>query len=64
MRAATVNPNQDDATPQQRVTLTPEQVRARRRRNVAIGISIALLVVLFYVVTIAKLGPGIFNRPL
>lgn len=64
MRAVTVNPNQDNATPPQRVTLTPEQVRARRRRNVAIGVSIALLVVLFYVVTIAKLGPGVFNRPL
>jgi hypothetical protein len=64
MRATTLDPNQDEATPPQRVTLTPEQVRARRRRNVAIGISIALLVVLFYVVTIAKLGPGVFNRPL
>jgi hypothetical protein len=53
-----------DQKPPQRVTLTPEQLRARSRRNIAIGVSIALLVVLFYLVTIAKLGPGIFNRPL
>lgn len=43
--------------------LTPEQDRARRRRNMAIAITIALLCVLFYAVTIAKLGPGILSRP-
>ncbi len=47
----------------QPVRLTPEQARARRSRNIAIAIVVALLCVLFYVVTIAKLGPGILVRP-
>lgn len=39
-----------------RVTLTPEEKAARRRRSVAIGLFLVGLVVIFYVVTIAKLG--------
>lgn len=54
--------NRPDEFPQP-PQLTPEQARARSRRNMAIGIAIALLCVLFYVVTIAKLGPGILSRP-
>lgn len=38
------------------VTLTPAQQKARRQRNVAIGLAVALLCALFYAVTIAKLG--------
>ena len=44
------------------VVLTPEQKRARSRRNIAIGLSLVLLIVLFYVVTIAKLGPGVLGK--
>jgi hypothetical protein len=36
--------------------LTAEQMRNRRRRNLAIGLSVAFLAVLFYAITIAKLG--------
>ncbi|GGE14369.1 hypothetical protein GCM10011390_36930 [Aureimonas endophytica] len=39
-----------------RVTLTPAEKAARRRRSVAIGLFLAALVVIFYVVTIAKMG--------
>ncbi len=46
------------------VTLTPEQLKSRRQRNVAIGLAVGFLVLLFYAVTIAKLGPGVLNRPL
>lgn len=46
------------------IRLTPTQKKARRSRNVAIGIGLALLVVIFYVATIAKFGPAILNRPL
>jgi hypothetical protein len=42
-------------TPDDRVTLTPAEQAARRRRSVAIGIVLVALVVLFYVVTIAKI---------
>jgi hypothetical protein len=46
------------------VSLTPAQQRSRRARNVAIGLALGLFALLFYVVTIVKLGPGILNRPL
>jgi len=46
------------------LTLTSEQKRARQQRNVAIGLAIGAFVLLFYVVTIVKLGPGVLNRPL
>lgn len=38
------------------VTLTDAEQRARRKRSVAIGIFLVVLVVIFYVVTIAKMG--------
>lgn len=44
--------------------LTPEQARSRRARNIAIGLAIGFMVVLFYAVTIVKLGPGILNKPM
>ncbi|MCV0428270.1 MAG: hypothetical protein K5905_22670 [Roseibium sp.] len=46
------------------VKLTPEQAKKRRSRSIAIAVVLAALVVLFYVVTIVKLGPGVVNRPL
>jgi type II secretory pathway component PulM len=44
------------------VVLTPEQQRARRARNIAIGVGVALLIVLFYAVTIVRLGGAVANR--
>ncbi|MBB6467015.1 hypothetical protein HNQ96_002891 [Aminobacter lissarensis] len=46
------------------VTLTEKQKTARRSRNVAIGLALAALVIIFYLATIAKFGPGILDRPL
>lgn len=46
------------------VELTEQQKKARRSRSVALGVVLAVLVVLFYVVTIIKVGPGLFNRPM
>ncbi|WP_280953023.1 hypothetical protein [Mangrovicella endophytica] len=40
----------------ERVKLTEAEARARRRRSVAIGLFLVGLVILFYVVTIAKMG--------
>jgi hypothetical protein len=45
-------------------TLTDEQKRRRRARSIAIAVSLGALVVLFYIVTVVKLGPGVLNRPL
>jgi hypothetical protein len=44
------------------VELTDRQKRARRSRSVAIALCLGALVVLFYVVTIAKFGPAILNK--
>ena len=46
------------------IRLTEEQKRRRRARSIAIGLVLAGLVALFYIVTIVKLGPGVLNRPL
>ena len=46
------------------VTLTPAQVKNRRLRNLAVGLAIGALVVLFYVMTLAKLGgQGVVGTP-
>jgi hypothetical protein len=46
------------------IVLTEEQKRRRRARSIAIALALGALVVLFYIVTIVKLGPGIMVRPL
>lgn len=46
------------------VVLTPEQSRRRRARDIAIASLLGFLAVLFYVVTIVKLGPNVLHRPL
>ncbi len=38
------------------VTMTEAQKKSRRNRNIALGLALAGLVVLFYVMTWAKLG--------
>ena len=44
--------------------LSPEDLKRRRRRSIAIALTLAALVALFYALTMAKLGPQILNRPL
>jgi len=46
------------------IVLTDEQKRRRRARSIAIGLTLGALVLLFYVVTIVKLGPVVLHRPL
>ncbi|MBL4756184.1 MAG: hypothetical protein JKY32_00655 [Rhizobiales bacterium] len=45
------------------VEIEEEFFRRRRARSYAIAAILLGLVVLFYVVTIVKLGPGILDRP-
>ncbi|MFT0890814.1 hypothetical protein [Pseudochelatococcus sp. G4_1912] len=45
------------------VKLTPEERRRQRGRNIAIGVVLGALFVLFYVLTIARLGANVFSRP-
>ena len=49
--------------PEQGIVLTDEQKRRRRARSLAIALSLGALVLLVYLVTIVKLGPGVMNRP-
>ena len=53
-------PGQDDGVGM----LTPEQIRTRRARNIAIGLLVGLMVVLVYVLTIAKIGSHVAERAL
>jgi len=46
------------------IVLTEEQKRRRRARSIAIALSLGALVLLVYLVTVVKLGPGVLNRPL
>ncbi|WP_174235748.1 hypothetical protein [Pseudohoeflea suaedae] len=47
-----------------KVELTEAQKKARRSRSIALGLVLAALAVLFYVITVIKLGPNLFNRPM
>jgi hypothetical protein len=48
--------------PEERIRLTPEQVRKRRARNIAIGLALAMFAGLFYAITVVKLGPGVLGK--
>jgi len=41
-----------------------EFLARRRRRSVALGLVLAAIVLIFYVLTIVKLGPNVFDRVL
>ena len=43
---------------------SPEDMARRRRRNPALALVLAGLVVFFFVVTLVKTVPAIMNRPL
>ena len=45
-------------------TLTPEEEAARRRRrkSIALGLVLGLLVLIFYALTIVKVGPGVITQ--
>lgn len=46
------------------IEMTEAQKKARRSRSIAIGLSLAALVALFYIITLVKFGPAILNRPM
>jgi len=46
------------------IVLTEEQKRRRRARSIAIALALGAFVLLVYLVTIVKLGPGVLIRPL
>jgi hypothetical protein len=43
---------------------TDQDAKRRRRNSIALGLVLGALVLIFYVLTIVKMGPGVFNREL
>ena len=41
-----------------------EMAARRRKRSIAIGLALGALVIIFYVLTIVKMGPAVLDRPL
>jgi hypothetical protein len=46
------------------IVLSAEQRRRRRARSIVLALVLAGFAILFYAVTIVKLGPQILNRPI
>ncbi len=46
------------------VTLTPDELKARKRRNLWIALAITSFVLLVFFITIAKLQAGVLDRPI
>jgi hypothetical protein len=43
---------------------TPEDLARRRRRSIALALVLVAMVVLFFITTIVRLGPGVAERTL
>jgi hypothetical protein len=46
------------------VIMTPEELQARKRRNLWIALSVAAFVLLVFLITVTKLQANILDRPL
>lgn len=51
-------------TPNEFVALTPDQERARKRRNVMLALSVAAFMVLVFLITVSRVGGAIMERSL
>jgi hypothetical protein len=60
MTSVTMKDIGNERKPEPGIKLTDEQQRARRARSIAIAVSLGVLVVLFYIVTLVK-GPGVLD---
>jgi hypothetical protein len=41
-----------------------EAAARRRRRSIALGLALGAFVLIVYILTIVKMGPAVFDRPL
>lgn len=46
------------------IKLTPEQEKARKRRNLWLALALAAFIALVYLITVAQLGANVLHRPL
>lgn len=44
--------------------MTPEELQARKRRNLWIALTVGAFIALVFVITLAKLQAGVLDRPL
>ena len=42
--------------------LSPRQLAQQRKRSIAIALGLLVLVAMFYILTIVKMGPDLFTR--
>ena len=63
MMSGAMKAEMDEQKPETGIRLTEQQQRARRARSIAIAVSLGVLVVLFYIVTLVK-EPAMLVRPL
>ena len=54
----------NDRRPDDRIVLSDEEKRRQRIRSIMIGLSLGALALLFFLVTIVRLGSNVANRPL
>ena len=64
MLSATMNDAADERNPPTGIRLTPEQLRARRARSIAIALALGAFVVVVFLVTLVRLGSGVLTRPM
>lgn len=61
-------PGQEETTSEERqgrgIVLTEKQRKARRHRSIALGLVLAALVIVFYAITIVRMGGGFMERPI
>ncbi len=44
--------------------MTEEELEKRKRRSIVIGVSLLAFAVLFYAITIIRMGGDVFSRPM
>ncbi len=54
----------DTETPDAVELSDAELIKRRRKRSIVLALTLAAMVVMFYVLTLVKLGPRVFDRPL
>ena len=55
----------NERNPERGIKLTPEQLRARRARSIAIALALGAFVVVVFLVTLVRLGgSGVLSRPM
>ncbi len=54
---------ENNAPPMQGAVLTPEELKQRKQRNVAIALGLLAFIVIVFVVTIVRIGGSVAERP-